>query len=143
MYWILLLCLPLFKLDPRYIHVTWLYLLKDKSSVAKVFPEFIQFVKTQYNMNIKAIRSDNAHELAFTSLLHTHGIVHLFSCPYTPQQNSVVERKHQHILNVARALMFQSHVPLEYWGECVQTAVYLINRTPSPLLQDKISLLNF
>lgn len=117
--------------------VTWIYLLKDKSSVVSVFPEFIQFVKMQYQMNIKAIRSDNAPKLAFTSLLRTHGIVHFFSCPYTPQQNSVVERKHQHILNVARALMFQSHVPLAYWGECVQTAVYLINRTPSPLLHEK------
>lgn len=117
--------------------VTWIYLLKDKSSVASVFPEFVQFIKTQYNSNIKAIRSDNAPELAFTSLMRTHGIVYFFSCPYSPQQNSVVERKNQHILNVSRALMFQSGIPLQYWGECVQTAVYLINRTPSPSLQDK------
>lgn len=117
--------------------MTWIYLLKDKSSVASVFPEFLQYVKVQYKTSVKAIRSDNAPELAFHSLLRTHGIVHFFSCPYTPQQNSVVERKHQHILNVARALLFQSKVPLQYWGECIQTAVYLINRTPSPLLQNK------
>ena len=36
--------------------VTWLYILKDKGSVATVFPEFLQFVKTQYNCNVKAIR---------------------------------------------------------------------------------------
>lgn len=117
--------------------VTWLYLLKDKSSVANIFPEFLQYIQTQYQTHVKAIRSDNALELAFSSLLKEKGIEHYFSCPYTPQQNSVVERKHQHILNVARALLFQSKVPLQYWGECVQTSVYLINRTPSPVLQNK------
>ena len=117
--------------------VTWVYLLRTKDEVLTVFPEFIQMVETQYKAVVKAVRSDNAPELKFVEFYKKKGIVSYHSCPETPEQNSVMERKHQHIMNVARALMFQSQVEMEFWGDCVLTAVFIINRLPSPLLKDK------
>ena len=116
---------------------TWIYLMRTKNEVLTMFPTFINQVENQYNVKVKSVRSDNAQELKFTSFFKEKGIVPYHSCPETPEQNSVVERKHQHILNVARAFMFQSQLPLAYWGECVLTAVFVINRTLSPLLGNK------
>ena len=116
-------------------HAVWIYLLNRKDEVIK---NFIVMVRRQFEKNVKIVRSDNGTEfMCLTKYFAEHGILHQTSCVETPQHNGRVERKHRHILNVARALRFQAHLPIEFWGECVLTAGYLINRTPSVLLDGK------
>ena len=91
---------------------TWIYLLKHKFETQIFLPQFATMVNTQFNSKIKTIRSDNGTEFYLKDFFHSNGILHQLSCVEAPQQNAVVERKHQHILNVARALKFQSKVPL-------------------------------
>lgn len=50
-----------------------------------------------------------------------------------PQQNGVVERKHMHLLEVSRAIMFQAKTPTKFWGEAVMLAAAIINVLPSKL----------
>ena len=116
---------------------TWVYLMKSKSDASKIIPAFYHLVHTQFNAIIKVVRTDNAPDLELTSFFTSKGIIHHLTCVETPQQNGVVERKHQHLLNVARALRFQSNVPISFWGDCILTATYLINRLPTPLLKGK------
>ncbi|XP_026397593.1 uncharacterized protein LOC113292991 [Papaver somniferum] len=116
----------------------WIYLLRNKTEVESMFLNFIALIKRQFGKEIKCVRSDNGTK--FNSLreyFKSNGIIFETSCVGTPQQNGRVERKHQHIMNVARALRFQANLPIKFWGECALTAAYLINRTPTPLLGNK------
>ncbi|XP_019250922.1 PREDICTED: uncharacterized protein LOC109229827 [Nicotiana attenuata] len=113
-------------------------LLKSEAIVA--IKQFIAMVQNQFGIVIKVIRSDNGSEFfnaQCSELLTGLGIIHQSSCPYTPQQNGIVERRHRYILDTARALKFQGSIPNRYWGMCVKTAVYLINRLPSSALRGK------
>ncbi|XP_019166927.1 PREDICTED: uncharacterized protein LOC109162697 [Ipomoea nil] len=117
-----------------YSRYTWIHLLKTKSETRAVIKSFHKYVQTQYSANIKILRSDNGMEFKMADFFSENGIVHQTSCVYTPQQNAVVERKHQHLLSVARALRFQSNMPLEFWGLCILYAAYIINRVPSAVI---------
>lgn len=120
--------------------VTWIYFLKHKSDTTKILANFIKSVHTMYNQTIKAFRSDNGSEFRSYScqnLFLENGIQHQKSAPYTPQQNGRVERKHKHLLNIARSLLFQVNLPLKFWGDAILTAVYIINRLPSSILNWK------
>lgn len=69
----------------------------------------------------------------------TNGITHRTSCVNRPQQNARAERKHRHVLEVDQSLHFQSGLPLSFWGDFVMTAVHIINRLPTRVLDFKIS----
>ena len=119
---------------------TWIYLLEQKSDSFAALKSFLSFVSTQFEKQVKIVRSDNALEFIKGQCgpyLQSKGIVHQTSCVDRPQQNGRVERKHRHILDTARALRFHAKLPLKFWGDCVTTATYLINRVPSTVLQNK------
>lgn len=44
------------------------------------------------------------------------GIIHHTSCPYTPQQNKVAERKSRHHIETACILLIGLYVPLHFWA---------------------------
>ena len=98
-------------------------------------------VKNQLSKGAKVVRSDNGSEFTLGPMQqfnHDHGILCETGCVDTLQQNGRVERKNCHILKVAQALRFQANLPICFWGECVLTATYLINRTPTKLLKGKL-----
>lgn len=97
--------------------MTWIYLIKRKSEFASVIQQFILFIERQLNTKVKCIRTENAMELTkgeASNFYNSLGILNQSSYVDTPQQNEVVERKHKHILEVARSLMFHSKLPIKF-----------------------------
>ncbi|KAL2932871.1 Retrovirus-related Pol polyprotein from transposon RE1 [Bienertia sinuspersici] len=112
---------------------TWVFLIKNKSDVVSVMEHFLALIENQFGMSVKCVRSDNARELTegkMKEIYQRKGIINQKSCVETPEQNAKVERKHRHLLETARALYFQSKVPIRFWGECLLCATHLIDRMP-------------
>lgn len=83
--------------------------------------DFLSLVKNQFGVMVKTLRTDNGTEFfnsQCSELFNALGIVHQSSCPYTPKQNEVVERKYRHILDVARAPKIQNNMPIRFWRMC-------------------------
>lgn len=118
----------------------WIFLMNTKSDSIVVLRDFFCMVKTQFEKYIKCLRTDNGTKFQISqvdSLLKKFGTLDQSSCVYSPQQNGVVERRHMSILDMARTLRFQVSIPLKFWGFCVSTAVYILNRFPTMLLKGK------
>jgi transposase InsO family protein len=115
---------------------TWVVLMKGKFETASKIQDFITFAESHFDQKVKFLRSDNGPEfLSLSKFFLSKGIAHQTSCVATPQQNGRVERKHQYILNIARALLTQSHLPPTYWGYAVLQSTFIMNRVPSSALK--------
>ena len=54
-----------------------------------------------------------------------------------PQQNRVVERKNRTVVGLIRSMLKDKSLPLELWGEAINTCVYVLNRSSTKNLQGK------
>lgn len=101
--------------------------------------KFKSLVENLFSCKIKQTQIDNGVEYishAFTKFLKTHGILHRLTCPYTSEQNGIAEHKHRHITETGLSLLAQSHLSNKYWVDAFLTAIYLINRMPTPVLHN-------
>ncbi|KAL2252169.1 UNVERIFIED_CONTAM: Retrovirus-related Pol polyprotein from transposon RE1 [Sesamum indicum] len=123
-----------------YSRCTWTYFMHQKSQTFSLIKEFHKMVLTQFEKRIKTVRTDNGLEFIneqCQTFFKEEGIIHQTTCTYTPQQNGVVERKHKHLLQVARSLIFQANLPKLFWIEAILTSTYIINRLPTSVLEWK------
>ena len=63
-------------------------------------------------------------------LLLANGIVHETSAPRTPQQNGKSERFNRTLMEMTRALLYDSNVPTNCWDYALEHAAFLLNHLP-------------
>ena len=126
-----------------YSRYTIVYFLKSKDETLSKFKEYVNLVENQTGCGegrVKIVRSDNGGEYTskgFASYSAEKGIVHQFTNPYCPEQNGISERLNRTIMESARSMIHHAKLPLHFWAEAVNTAVYLHNRSPTATLKDK------
>ncbi|GJQ95879.1 retrovirus-related pol polyprotein from transposon TNT 1-94 [Tanacetum coccineum] len=104
----------------EYSRYTCVYFLKKKSQAPETIMSFIKRVKNQNDIKFKQLRFDNGTEFRNSTLVNFYdekGISQNFSSPYTPKQNSVVERKNRTLIEVARKMLSRYVFSKLYWTE--------------------------
>ena len=112
----------------------YLYLMRHKSENFEMFKAFKNEVQNQLGKTIKALRSDRGGEYMsqeFTDYLSECEIISQLTPPGTPQWNGVSERRNRTLLDMVRSMMSQVSLPVSFWGYAVETAAFILNRTPS------------
>jgi transposase InsO family protein len=114
-----------------YSRFTWVFFLQDKSEIQEVLKKFLRRAQNEFDDKVKKITSDNDTEFKNTQVeefLDEEGIKHEFSAPYTPQQNGVVERKNQTLIEMARTMLDEYKTSDRFWAEAVNTTCHATNR---------------
>ncbi|KAK2373624.1 putative mitochondrial protein [Trifolium repens] len=115
----------------------WVYPLKKKSDTYNTFIQFQSMVELQFNCKIKSVQTDGGGEFKpLTQHLNKLGVTHRLTCPHTHHQNGLVERKHRHLVETGLTLLSKANLPMKYWDHAFITAAFLINRIPTPVLQN-------
>jgi len=118
----------------------WVYSIRRKADVPAVFKTFKARVELESEKKIKCLRTDNGGEYTsdeFDNFCQHEGIKRQFTMTYTPQQNGVAERMNKTLLERTRVMLKAAGLGKSFWAEAVNTACYVINRSPSTAIELK------
>ena len=121
-----------------FTHFCAVYLMTHKSESSDFLKAFITKYENKLQNQTSTIRCDNGGEFISNELkswCETKGITLDFTIPHCPQLNGKGERIIRTLLERTRALLNDSELPKNMWGEALRTAAYLINRSPTTTVE--------
>nr|GFB56948.1 retrovirus-related Pol polyprotein from transposon TNT 1-94 [Tanacetum cinerariifolium] len=115
-----------------YSRFTWVKFLRSKERISVKDKRFLKMIQVRLNVPVRRIRIDNGTEFVNQTLRDYYeevGISHETSVACSLQQNGVVERRTQTLIEAARTMLIYAQAPLFLWAEAVATACFTQNRS--------------
>jgi hypothetical protein len=112
----------------------WVAVIPSKDRATVVIKGIQMRVKGESGLKLKALRTDCGGEFTMTEFADycvAEGVHHQHTTPYNPQQNDVVEHQNETVVVTDRSMLKAKGLPGWFWGEAVNTVVYVMNRCPT------------
>ncbi|KAE9058043.1 hypothetical protein PF007_g31436 [Phytophthora fragariae] len=106
------------------------FLAKNKADATKEFEHFLVYFEKRFNCRIHVLRTDGGKEYVNVDpFCKETGVRRQISERENQASNGKAERMHRTVLNVARCMLFASGLPLYFWGDAVEYAAFVLNRS--------------
>jgi transposase InsO family protein len=120
----------------------WVVVLDSKREAADAIRHAQATAEAECGRKLRVLCTDNGGEFTateFTSYCVDEGVQRHYSTPYMPQQNDVIDQRNQMVVGMAQTLLKQWGMPAVFWGEVVVMAIYILNRSPTKVLNGRTS----
>lgn len=117
-----------------YSRMKFIYFINKKSDAYDKYCDFMADTVAKSGEHLDILRTDNdavftSHD--FRAFCKRSGIIQQFSAAYSQQQNGLVERVWRTIAAMVRIMLAETRLAPDWWAELFNTAVYILNRTPT------------
>ncbi|CAI5979908.1 unnamed protein product [Closterium sp. NIES-65] len=117
-------------LKDRKTRYVWVKPVAKKSDALQAFVQWLAVAEQQTKKPVLMLRSDRGGEFLgkqLTDFVNGKGIVHDLTCPYTPQQNGMVEREMRTVVESVRTMLLHMGVQHHWWHLALRQAVWVRN----------------
>lgn len=120
----------------------WTFPLTSKRAegIVGLFTDWRRSVELLTGHRIRRVRTDNGSEFInskFKAELARLGIIHETTAPYTPEQNSQVERLNGSTMSLVKTMLVDSKLDKAFWSYALAFATFVGNRTVHARLGNK------
>lgn len=121
------------------IRFHWIMTHPDKRGVRDAIKHFVKVVPQWFNVRLRALHTDNETTITEETRqwIAEQGLVFTTSVPHSAEMNGPAERSGGVIIMMMRKMCIESRLPTKLWPWLATSAVWLLNRLPTYLKDQK------